>query len=103
MTYKINSQDGRQVNVTFTFDDKSTKTKDMDLQPYGTDGRDYEGRPIIVLKDPFEDIDAFFQSHMEALARGIAQAAIPNLVKGKHVDPAANIAKRASEDKEAAE
>jgi hypothetical protein len=98
MTYKINSQNGRSVNVTFKFDDGETKTKDMDIQPYGVDAVDGLGRPIIVLKDPFDDIDSFFNEYMQAYARGKAQSDVPTLTKGKFIDPVAEISKRESVD-----
>lgn len=98
MTYKINSQNGRSVNVTFKFDDGETKTKDMDIQLYGVDAVDGLGRPIIVLKDPFDDIDSFFIEYMQAYARGKAQDEVPTLKTGKYIDPAAEISKRESEE-----
>lgn len=94
MTYKINSQDGRNVNVTFTFEDGEVRTKDLDLQPYGTDAKDGLGRPIIVLKDPFDDIDTYFKEYMEAYARGKSAQSIPVLKKNKLVSPVAEISKR---------
>jgi hypothetical protein len=91
MTYKINSQDGRLVNVTLDFGNGETLTKKMDIQPVGIDAHDAEGRAIIVLKDPFDDIDTFFNDHMEAYMRGKEAQAIPTLVVGKAIDPVAAI------------
>ncbi len=95
MTYKINSQEGRKVNVTLDFGNGETKTKDMDIQPVGYDVIDSEGRRTLAFKDPFDDIDTFFKGHMESYVAGKAAASVPVLEARKAIDPVASLATKA--------
>lgn len=65
MEAKINSQQGRLVEVEFTFDDNSKVTKKMDLQPNDAG-------------DPFDDLQDFFRRYALAYIAGKAiEAQIP--------------------------
>lgn len=86
MNYTIKAQSGRLVTVEFDFGNGETLTKKMDLQPVGYDVFDEEGRPTLMFKDPFNDIDGFFRDYMNAYLRGKEQKSVPVLTLNEPVD-----------------
>lgn len=92
MKYQINSAEGRLVNVTFTFDDGSTLTKNMDLQPVSRSAWDDKGREYLVFTDPLDDVDAHMVAWMENYERGKALEA--KTVDAALVGKAVTVAKK---------
>lgn len=84
MKFKINSANGRIVNVTFTFDDKSTYTKTLDLQPVSHDELDEDGKLVLVFDDPMDDVKAYLSAFAMAHAKGKEK----DLENSKEVDSA---------------
>lgn len=72
MQAKINRSNGRQINVTFTFDDGSKLTQDVSLTPYAVDTTDEEGKIIQVMIDPLEDVSGFLKGYANAYLQGKA-------------------------------
>lgn len=85
MKYKINSADGRLINVTFTYDDGTVITKKLDLQPIGYDALDGEGKPIVLKYDPIDDVEKHLSDYMIAYERGraISEREVPSNLIGK--------------------
>lgn len=72
MKAKINSINKKDINVTFTFDDSTTLTTTIAIVPYATNSVDENGKDIIVMVDPSEDMQIFLKNWGEAYTTGKA-------------------------------
>lgn len=74
MKVKINNQDGRLVEVLFTFDDNSTITKKMELIPSGVtveeEQEDGTIKEITTMIDPLDNLQDYFTDYVKAYLAG---------------------------------
>lgn len=70
MKAKINSVTGLDVNVTFTFDDASMLTQNINVGAYKTNSVDADGNVIVIAVDPMEDLASFLRQYAAAYQAG---------------------------------
>lgn len=68
----INSAQGTDINVTFTFDDGTNLTETISIATYVQDGVDDQGTPTIVTVDPSLDTTTFLENYANAYLAGLA-------------------------------
>lgn len=76
-----NSQTGNVINITYTFDDDTTWTVDLAVQPYAQQSTDENGKAISVMIDPAasqEALTSFLRMVGEGYLAGKAQETAQN-------------------------